>query len=170
MLDPLPFIELSAPELLVVLAVGFLAAACWLPHGSGTGVRIAAVVLAVPGVVGAAACESRWQLLPVLAALALLLLPRALVALVAAVRAGKADLSEPRLARASLGSDKSALPGWLALVGTVLCCGLAFGGVVAAVALPTPRFPAPTGPHPVGHHCAAVDRSRPAGTGGTGGS
>ncbi len=150
MLEPLPLIELSPPELLLVVAVLSLAVARWLPARFRGGVRIAGIVLAVPGVVGAAACESRWQLLPVLAALALLLLPRALLALIAAVRAGQADLSEPRLAIAGLSSDKSASPGWVAVVGTVVCCGLALGGVVAAVLLPVPRFPEPSGPHPVG--------------------
>lgn len=125
--------ELSIVEMVVVLASVAVVLARWTPLPARRAVVAVTAAVLVPGVVALSVTGLRWHLGPVLLA-AGGTLPFA----VAQVRPRPADRT-PWRAR-----------WWLAAPVTAVCLGLVSAGPVTAWALPVPRFPAPTGPHPVG--------------------
>ncbi|WP_236244175.1 hypothetical protein [Streptomyces sp. CC210A] len=133
MLATITGVRMSPWEILAVLSTAVLALVRWFPAGVRRPVSLAAAVVAVVAVLLLVVSGLRWQLVPVLAATAIVL-PFALVP-VLRQRAGR----RPRRVR-----------WWLALPGTAAVLALIAVGPLAAWALPTPVFPAPSGPYAVG--------------------
>ncbi|MDI6098785.1 hypothetical protein QLQ12_09255 [Actinoplanes sp. NEAU-A12] len=124
---------MSAGEILVVLAAIAVVLARWLPPAARRWTAIGSMIALVAGAASTAA-GMRWQLLLVLAG-----------GLLAAAGIGAGRLMRRRSGRA----DRRAR-WWVALPGSLACLGLITGGAVAAVALPVPAFPQPSGPFAVG--------------------
>jgi predicted dienelactone hydrolase len=127
-----PATGMSVGEILVVLGSIAFVLARWLPPAARRRTAIGATAVLAVGVAVTVA-DIRWQLLLVLAG-----------ALLAGVGSGAGRLIRRRGGRAGRRA-----PWWLALPGSLTCLGLIAGGAVAAVALPVPAFPRPSGPFPV---------------------
>ena len=130
--DPIPLLHLYPLELVTILGALAMAVARWQPERYRRRVAIGAVAVGVPAAVGVLLFGLRWQLVPVLAAMALVL--PSLVLLIAPSR-GRAPGRAPR---------------WVAAPATVVLVGMVAGGAAAGWAMPVPMFPQPIGQYPVG--------------------
>lgn len=128
--EPIPTLGLSPLELLAALSGVALIVSPWLPTASGRWVGRLSAAVAVASVAASATLAFRWVLLPLLIGV--------LAALVLAVPALRGT---PRVVRRRR---------WPAVLATVLALGLLAAGTGAAVALPVPAFPRPTGQYAVG--------------------
>ena len=130
--DPLPLLDLYPLECVAILGALVMAVARWQPQRYRRRVAIGATAVSVPAAVALLVVGTRWQLVPVLAAMVLAL--PSLVPIVVPPR----DRVPGRA------------PRWLAAPATVVLVGLVTGGAAAGWALPVPTFPAPTGRYAVG--------------------
>jgi dienelactone hydrolase len=138
-------LHLSPPECLALLGAVALVVARWLPPAARPRVTVAAGAVLVLSAGVLAAVGFRWQMLPVLAAVALV-----------------SPFAVSPLLRRRGGRPAWRARWWLALPGSVACLGLIAVGPSAAWAFPVPGFPEPTGRFAVGTHVAQwTDPRRP---------
>lgn len=131
-MNPIPLLSLYPLECVAIVGTTALATVRWLPERWRRPVATGAAVVSVGSGVALLVDGVRWQLLPVLVAMALVL-------------AAVATTIVPSLARST-----QRVPTWLAMSGTVFLACLLATGALTAWALPVPNLPAPTGRYPVG--------------------
>ncbi|MFF5160976.1 hypothetical protein ACFY3N_32985 [Streptomyces sp. NPDC000348] len=124
---------MSPLEFLVLPGAVALVVARWFPPAVRPRVTIAAGAVLVPSAIVLSVVGIRWQMLPVLAAAALVL-----------------PFAVSPLMRRGTGRPAWRARGWLALPGSVACLGLIAMGPSAAWAFPVPVFPEPSGRFAVG--------------------
>jgi predicted dienelactone hydrolase len=127
--NPIPLLSLYPLECAAIVGTAALATVRWLPERRRRPVATGAAVVSVGSGVALLIAGVRWQMLPVLVAMVLLL----------------AALATTILARPA-----RRVPTWLAMSGTVFVACLLAAGSLTAWALPVPNLPDPTGRYPVG--------------------